>query len=60
MTAVENLERARKARSRDKRRAVEEALHSLARERHPITFLAVAKRAGVSRTYLYGLLAANM
>lgn len=53
MNANANLERARRVRSERKRRAVEDAMHALAQQGHPITFLAVAKRAGVSRTYLY-------
>lgn len=53
MSALANLERARRIRSERKRRVVEEAIHDIAREGHPITILAVAKRAAVSRTYLY-------
>jgi AraC-like DNA-binding protein len=48
-----NLERARLARSRLKRRSVEDALQALRREAQPITFLSVARRAEVSRSYLY-------
>lgn len=48
------LERARRERSRRKRRAVEDAIHALVREGQPVTFRAVAKRADVSRQYLYG------
>lgn len=47
------LEKARRERSRRKRRAVEEAIHALVREGQPVTFLAVSKRADVSRQYLY-------
>lgn len=47
------LERARRERSRRKRRAVEAAIHALVREGQPVTFRTVAKRADVSRQYLY-------
>jgi hypothetical protein len=53
MSIASSLERARRARSQRKRRAVENAIGALRREGVPISFLAVAKRAEVSRTYLY-------
>ena len=44
---------AREQRSLKKRRAVEEAIESLKAANETITFMAVAKLAGVSRQYLY-------
>lgn len=53
MNRLSGFERARKALTAEKRRAVEDAIHALAREGHPITFRTVARRAGVSRVFLY-------
>jgi hypothetical protein len=53
MTRLSGIERTRKALSAEKRRQVEDAIHALAREGHPITFRTVARRARVSRVYLY-------
>lgn len=53
MTRLSGIERTRKAVSAEKRRLVEDAIHALAREGHPITFRTVARRARVSRVYLY-------
>lgn len=53
MTGADNLALARKRLSARKRRAVEEAIAALVRDGHPVTFLAIAQRAGVSRGYLY-------
>lgn len=44
---------ARQAQARDARTRAEQALRTLIRDRAPITFSAVADRAGVSRRYLY-------
>jgi Family of unknown function (DUF6262) len=41
------------AKRRDARARVTRALHAMQRAGEPISFLAVARRAGVSRTYLY-------
>jgi AcrR family transcriptional regulator len=53
MSRLSGIERTRKEVGAEKRRAVEDAIHALAREGHPITFRTLAKRAGVSRVYLY-------
>lgn len=53
MSRLAGIERTRKTLIAEKRRAVEDAIHSLAREGHPITFRTVARRACVSRVYLY-------
>jgi AcrR family transcriptional regulator len=53
MTRLSGIERTRKAVSAEKRRQVEDTIHALAREGHPITFRTVARRARVSRVYLY-------
>lgn len=53
MNRLSGIERSRRALSAEKRRAVEDAIHALAREGHPITFRTVARRAHVSRVYLY-------
>jgi AcrR family transcriptional regulator len=50
---IEGLSRARKQRSQKKRAAVEAAIGELREQGVPITFQEVAKRAKVSRQYLY-------
>jgi chromosome segregation ATPase len=44
---------ARRKRTNDKLRAVAEAIQQMQRHRLPITYPAIATRAGVSRTFLY-------
>jgi hypothetical protein len=53
MSRLSGIERTRRAIGAEKRRQVEDAIHALAREGHPITFRTVARRARVSRVYLY-------
>jgi hypothetical protein len=50
-TAAAN--QARRKRTEDKLRAVAEAIQQMQRRRLPVTYPAVAARAGVSRTFLY-------
>jgi hypothetical protein len=44
---------ARRKRTQDKLRAVAEAIQQMQRRRLPVTYPAIAARAGVSRTFLY-------
>lgn len=53
MTGTEHLIAARRARAGDTRHRADKALAKMIRAREPITFTAVASRAGVSREYLY-------
>lgn len=53
MTGTEHLIAARRARADDTRHRANKALAKMIRAREPITFTAVASRAGVSREYLY-------
>ena len=50
-TAAAN--QARRKRTQDKLRAVAEAIQQMQRRRLPVTYPAIAARAGVSRTFLY-------
>ncbi|MEV4709674.1 DUF6262 family protein [Actinoplanes sp. NPDC049316] len=50
---TEAANRARQQNTHDKLQRVDTALRSMRRERTPITYPAVAARAGVSRTFLY-------
>ena len=50
-TAAAN--QARRKRTEDKLRAVAEAIQQMQRRRLPVTYPAIAARAGVSRTFLY-------
>ena len=50
-TAAAN--RARRKRTEDKLRAVADAIQQMQRRRLPVTYPAIAARAGVSRTFLY-------
>jgi hypothetical protein len=50
-TAAANL--ARRKRTEDKLRAVADAIQQMQRRRLPVTYPAIAARAGVSRTFLY-------
>lgn len=45
--------RARRCATQDKLRRVEETLTRMRREKTPVTYPAVARRAGISRTFLY-------
>jgi hypothetical protein len=50
-TAAAN--QARRKRTEDKLRAVADAIQQMQRRRLPVTYPAIASRAGVSRTFLY-------
>jgi AraC-like DNA-binding protein len=50
---LDGVRHAREQRSLKKRRAVEDAIESLKARNETVTFIAVAKLAGVSRQYLY-------
>jgi hypothetical protein len=50
-TAAAN--QARRKRAEDKLRAVADAIQQMQRRRLPVTYPAIASRAGVSRTFLY-------